>query len=153
MNSYLVMGDGSRHTIGNKDITVECFRCGVCCMRYRPKVTQEEIEKIAVELSLSEEEFIRKFVCTIPEKAISIIQNDEDHCPFLKIEETTNKATCTIHYCRPHACIDWQAGLFRTECQEGLNMLNPERTLLLPENIYSTPQEIKDFYKAISDNE
>lgn len=153
MSSCLIMEDGFQHTVGNEDMPIECFRCGICCVRYRPKVTQAEIERIAHELSLSKEEFILKFVRSIPEKAISIIQNDDDCCPFLRIEKKTNKATCIIHHCRPHACIYWQAGLSRTECREGLNILNPEKPILLTGDMYSTVQEVENFYSAISAGE
>ena len=153
MTAYLIMEDGTEHPIGNEDVPIECFRCGICCMLYRPKVTRDEIEKIAQELSLSTDEFITTFVRTIPEKNIMIIQNNADYCPFLRLEKKTHRATCLIHHCRPRACINWQAGLSRPECMEGLNKLSPEGIVLLPKDMYSSPDEINTLYSAVSNNE
>jgi hypothetical protein len=150
LSSCLIMEDGSEHTIGDEEIPLECFRCGVCCMLYRPKVNREEIARIAQELSIREKEFISKFVRTMPEKSISIIQTDTEYCPFLSLEKETLKATCLIHHCRPHACVNWQASLMRPECRDGLNKLFPSKTFLLPKDMCSSPEEMKKLYSAVS---
>ena len=102
---------------------IECFRCGVCCTRYRPKVTSEEIEHIAQELGIPTQVFISKYVRAIPEKGARILQNDEDKCPFLSRDKKTNKGTCTIYIFRPQACRNWLASLARPECREGIAKL------------------------------
>jgi Fe-S-cluster containining protein len=119
---------------------------------YRPKVTQDEIEQIARELALNSGEFSLKYVRVIPEKGISILQTDADHCPFLKMEEKTHQATCTIHKVRPHTCRNWQASLSQPECREGLNKLNPERAILLPQDMYSVTEEKNNLFSALSEN-
>ena len=135
-----------------EESSIECFRCGICCMLYRPKVSREEIERIAQELSMSKKEFVSKYVRTIPEKGISILQNNAEHCPFLSMENETQKATCIIHHFRPNACKNWQAGLSRPECREGLNKLNPKETILLPQDMYSVTEEMRHLFSALSDN-
>jgi hypothetical protein len=39
MQAYLIMQDGTEHKVGDGLSEIECFRCGVCCACYRPKVT------------------------------------------------------------------------------------------------------------------
>ncbi len=35
--------DGEEHEVGETPPPIECFRCGVCCMRYQPPLLPEEI--------------------------------------------------------------------------------------------------------------
>jgi Fe-S-cluster containining protein len=152
MHAYIIMEDGIQHRVGEDQVPIDCFRCGICCMLYRPKVTQDEIEQIAEALSLNIKEFALKYVRVIPEKGISILQTDTDRCPFLHIEEKTHQATCTIHSVRPHACRNWQASLSQPECREGLNKLYPAEAILLPQDMYSAAEEMKNLFSALSEN-
>jgi Fe-S-cluster containining protein len=144
------MEDGVQHGVGEDQIPIDCFRCGICCILYRPKVTHDEIEKIATELSIDSKEFASKYVRVIPEKGISILQTGVDHCPFLNMEEKTHKATCTIHSVRPKACRNWQASLSRPECGDGLKKLNPKDNILLPQDMYLATEEMNNLFSAFS---
>ena len=152
MRNYIVMEDGIQHEVDEDQIPIDCFRCGICCTLYRPRVTQYEIGRIAEELSINSGVFASKYIRFIPEKGISILQTDADHCPFLNMEDKTHRATCTIHSVRPHACRNWQASLSRPECRDGLNRLNPEGDILLPQDMYSAAEEMNNLFSAFSEN-
>lgn len=101
----------------------ECFRCGICCTRYRPKVTSEEIEYIAQQLGIPTQAFISKYVRAIPEKGARILYNGDSKCPFLSLDKESNRATCTIYSFRPQACRNWLPSLSRPECRQGATKL------------------------------
>lgn len=106
------------------EFVFDCFRCGVCCARYRPQVIPWEIEHIARELGISAQEFISKFVGATTEEGTSILDNGEDKCPFLSWDKETWKANCTIYPFRPQACINWVANPSCPECRDGMYLIN-----------------------------
>jgi len=96
---------------------IECFRCGICCTMYQPKITPGEAEALAAHLSLSLEDFISRYV--IITKIGFLLRQSRGRCVFLGCEGH-GKYTCTVYEARPAPCRDWQAGLSRRECMEGL---------------------------------
>ena len=84
MQGYLLMQGGTEHKVGESWPRIECFRCGICCVRYRPKVTSEEMERIAQKLSMSIDVFISAYVRAVPTKEAYILQSLADTCPFLR---------------------------------------------------------------------
>ena len=152
MQSYLLFHDGSQYAVGDDWVPIDCFRCGICCLRYRPKVSNEEITIIAAKLKVPLEDFLDKFVSTSPRSGEYILDDGGKQCPFLTWHDGTVRAECTIHPFRPRACRNWQASLSRIECQEGLQQLNPEEKIILPENIYLSHEEAQSLSSAIRRN-
>jgi Fe-S-cluster containining protein len=132
MRGYLCMQDGTEHKIGDGMPQIECFRCGICCVRYRPKVTSKEIKRISHKLGMSIDRFTSTYVRAVPIKEAYILQSSADTCPFLRWEENDPKAACSIHAFRPKACRNWTPSLSRPECREGLAKLKGGGGLLLP---------------------
>ena len=151
-HGYLIMQDGTEHKVGDSFSEIECFRCGVCCARYRPKVTLKEIEHIARKLRMSKEEFSTTYVTAVPTKDAYILQNAADACPFLRWDEKGAEATCSIHAFRPGACRNWAPGLSRPECREGLAKLKAGGELLLPRDMYKSGKNIERLSAAVRDN-
>jgi len=104
--------------VGRNSI-IDCFRCGICCTRYQPKLTPQEIRRIAKSLSLSTEDFLAQYVqiTTIG----YLLKQSAKGCIFLKWEE--GKTSCEIYHIRPKACRDWTASLSQPECRQGLARL------------------------------
>lgn len=136
--------------LGESWPAIECFRCGVCCARYRPRVTSEEMEHIAQELGIPTQVFISKYVRAIPQKGARVLQNDEDCCPFLSWDKDTNAGTCAIYAFRPQACRNWLASLSRPECREGLCKLGTADRNLLLDGLCSLRDEIERLCSALT---
>ena len=152
MQGHLMMQDGSEHRVGDSWTEIECFRCGVCCVRYRPKVTPGEMKRIARKLGISPDEFFSTYTRIVPTKDRYILQTSADTCPFLGWDEYGVKATCTIHSVRPKACRNWVASLSRPECQEGLAKMKAGGALLLPGDVYQSSKQIKRLSSVARDN-
>jgi len=152
MQGYLLMQDGTEHKIGDGLSEIECFRCGVCCARYRPKVTLKEIKRIARKLGMSVDAFTLAYVRDVPTKEAYILQNASDTCPFLRWNEKGAEATCSIHAFRPEACRNWMPSLSRPECKEGLTKLKVGSELLLPRDMYKSGKNIERLSAAVSDS-
>jgi len=152
VRGYLLMHDGAEHRIGKDWPEIECFRCGVCCVRYRPKVTKSEMQRIARKLGISTTEFFSKYVRVVPTKDGYILQGSTEGCPFLRWEEKGVRAACSIHSVRPKACRDWVPSLSRPECREGLGSLKDGGKLLLPEEVYHSKKAIKRLYSVLQDS-
>lgn len=149
MQGCLQSLDGSIHSFGNKLTPIECFRCGICCSRYRPPATPQEIELAAQHLLISTRQFISKYVIQVPYIGASIFDAQNGACPFLGWEHKIRKATCIIYPVRPKVCRDWQSDLSHPECQEGLASLGKIDCILLPQELYSSHEEIISFVRPL----
>jgi Fe-S-cluster containining protein len=152
MRGYLLMQDVTEHKVGDGLCEIECFRCGVCCARYRPKVTSKEMKRIARKLSMSIDAFSSTYVRAVPIKEAYILQNSADTCPFLRWDEKGAEATCSIHACRPEACRNWAPSLSRPECREGLAKLKAGGELLLPNDMYKSGKDRQRLSAAMRDS-
>ncbi len=142
MANLLIMLDGKRHIAGQKERPIDCFRCGICCQRYQPPVTDNEIKSISRRLGLTPDEFISRCTRRAPIKEGYLIRNTGRGCIFLAAD-VGGLTRCAIHAIRPRACRKWQAGLSRPECREGLARLKTKGKLLNPEDIYSSKAALK----------
>jgi len=149
MKGYLQMQDGTEHKVGDSWPQIECFRCGICCARYRPRVTLEEIGCIAEKLGISTDAFLSGYVRTVLEEGAYILQSTSETCPFLLWDKDGIKATCSIHSLRPKACRNWVPSLSRPECREGLARLRPSSELLLPSEMYPSRKAVKRLFAAV----
>jgi len=152
LHGYLILQDGTEHKVGDGLSEIECFRCGVCCARYRPKVTSREIKRIARKLGMSVDAFTSAYVRAVPTKEAYILQNASDTCPFLRWDEGSDKATCSVHALRPEACRNWTPSLSRPECREGLAKLKAGGELLPPHDMYKSSKDIERLSAAMGDS-
>ena len=98
-----------------------CFRCGVCCMKYSPRVTTAEAEHIADSLGVSLEVFLERYVDdSWFEPGYYLLDTQDGACIFLSESEDARIKFCRIHAIRPQVCREWQPRLDRKECLEGL---------------------------------
>ena len=96
--------------------SIDCFRCGLCCTRYQPRLTPREVERISKHLALPAEDFIARYAQVT---AIGyLLRQSAKGCVFLIWED--GQTTCGIYRVRPKACRDWTASLSQPECQQGL---------------------------------
>lgn len=103
----------------NPQTRIKCFRCGLCCTRFQPRLTPEEVKRIPDYLSLSAIDFIARYVqvTTIG----YLLRQSAMGCVFLRWDK--GKTACEIYRVRPKACRDWKASLSQPECQQGLAKL------------------------------
>ena len=148
MSGYCRMLNGSEYHVGESLPPIDCLRCGVCCTRYQPRLTPEEIETIAVGLSLSTNDFLSRYV---QQTTVGyLLRQSEGGCVFLTWDEDGARASCSIYAFRPESCRDWVPSLSRRECREGLLKLKARGKIMLPEELYTSLEAINRFYSAIA---
>lgn len=147
MSSYLKMLNGQEYKIGRMYPPTECFRCGICCMRFQPRLTPEEVQTLAKELGLTVSNFLSRYVQT--SKVGYLLRQREGGCIFLTREEGEVRAGCSIYPFRPEACRNWVPSLFRRECQEGLTELKSDNKIMLVDELYLLPEARDRFYSSL----
>jgi len=150
MSGYLRMLDGKEYRVGEALPAIECFRCGICCTRYQPPLTPEEVETLAKELGLSPSDFLSKYVQIMVTGYL--LRQTEKGCVFLKWEEGEANANCSIYPFRPEACRNWMPSLSRRECQEGLKKLKAKDKIILAHDLYTSPEAIERFYASLTED-
>ena len=144
------MLDGKEYRVGEALPAIECFRCGICCTRYQPPLTPEEVETLAKELGLSPSDFLSKYVQIMVTGYL--LRQTEKGCVFLKWEEGETTAHCSIYRFRPEACRNWMPSLSRRECQEGLKKLKAKDKIILAHDLYTSPEAIERFYASLTED-
>jgi len=98
-----------------------CFRCGICCTRYRVRLSLVEARRLADGLGLAWDDFLRQYIDRhYPGAQDFPIRQCNGACIFLKPAWDEKKADCLIHPFKPSACRQWTPSLFRHDCREGL---------------------------------
>ncbi len=121
------------------EVTVPCFRCGVCCTRYQPPVSLTEARSIAAAFGVSLDEFLDRYIDdSWPGSEYYLLDAHDEACVFLERSEGSKVTSCRIHPVRPRACREWAPSLSRKECQQGLTeywglTVGPEEELIGPE--------------------
>ncbi|MDO8567160.1 MAG: YkgJ family cysteine cluster protein [Dehalococcoidales bacterium] len=121
MSGYLHTADGKEYPVGQRQNPIECFRCGLCCMRHQPPVPPDEVGKIAAGLGMTPDDFLAKYGQLT--YVGYLLRQSQGSCVFLDWEKDGMKSSCRIHPFRPEACRNWQASLSRRECRDGLARL------------------------------
>ena len=119
---------------------IPCFRCGVCCTRYQPPLTDEDIDTLATALSMSTPDFLAEYALMVPIREGYLLKTTARGCVFL-VREAEGRASCTIHAFRPKACREWRPSLDKPECREGLAGLKSRGQILLPGEMFRSRQE------------
>lgn len=141
-------------TVEGQEVTITeqppipCFRCGICCTRYRPPLTTEDIDNIASALGISRSKCISKYAVKVPIKEGYLLKHTEKGCVFLA-RDGDGKARCTIHSSRPKACREWAPSLAKPECLEGLGRLKSKGHIMLLEEVFSSNEEKQQFHLSL----
>jgi hypothetical protein len=99
----------------------DCFRCGVCCVEYQPRLDLAEAGRIAHEMGMSLDEFLNKYADKRwPGTQSFLLRKRRGACVFLKHMLDSKQSVCIIHPFRPSSCRKWVADWHQRECQEGL---------------------------------
>lgn len=116
---------------GNKELNINCFRCGVCC-RYGCPMGTEEAEVISRHTGLSLSSFIENYDWFIsrsddihsPDELENYrtLRNDGG-CIFLEALPENHEVRCSIHTVRPPACQGYAPSLDREACRTGLKKM------------------------------
>jgi Fe-S-cluster containining protein len=143
MTGYLKTLDGREHPVEHPEQAIECFRCGVCCTRYQPRVDMVEIYALADGLRLSRDEVMSRYiqVTTVG----YLIRHGKKGCVFLRWEKNGTRATCRVHAFRPESCRAWTPGLSRRECRQGLAALQPVDRILTASELYPAAENWNKF--------
>ena len=149
MSGYLRMLDGKECHLAQPWPPIECFHCGICCTRYQPPLSDEDIETIAGKLGLSPSDFLSNYVQTTV--AGYLLRQTEKGCIFLEWDGE-NSANCGIYPFRPEACRNWVASLSRSECQEGLKRRKTRDKILPANDLYTAPQAIERLSASLTED-
>ena len=149
MTFYLRTLNGDEHRVGKTLPPIECFRCGLCCQCYQPQLSPEEADAIARGLGLSTAAFIARYVqmTTVG----YLLRQTARGCVFLTFEK--RRARCSIYQFRPDACRNWVASLSRRECREGLARLKAAGKLMLPKELFPSPEAAAKFYSSLNEGQ
>ncbi len=104
-----------------KQLSIPCFRCGVCCTRYQVRLSLVEARQIADELGFDWDKWIDGYVDQRwPGTDSFLLRHCNGACVFLERIEAGNMTRCLIQSFKPSACREWKPSLYRRDCQEGL---------------------------------
>ena len=104
-----------------KELSVLCFRCGVCCTRYQVRLSPVEARRIADELGLTWEEWVDRYTSQSWAGSDSfLLRRCNGACVFLERAKGSNITRCLTQPFKPSACRERNPSLYQRDCQEGL---------------------------------
>ena len=130
------------------DTYMPCFRCGICCTCYQAPLDARDIENIASVLGVSRPEFISRYALKVPIKEGYLLRKADSGCVFLSWDED-ERARCVIYPSRPQACREWQPGLSRPACLEGLGRLKTKGQLRQIDELLGSDDEKREFHLSL----
>jgi Fe-S-cluster containining protein len=139
---------GREETAVTEQTPIPCFRCGICCARYQPPLTTDDIGNIASALGISRSKLVSGYAVKVPTKEGYLLKHADNGCIFLAWGGD-GKARCSIYTSRPRACREWRASLSKPECLEGLAKLKSQGQMMLPEELFSSDKEQEEPYRAL----
>jgi Fe-S-cluster containining protein len=132
-----------------EQVPIPCLRCGICCTCYQPPLTIEDIDSIASTLGMSRSKYVSKYAHKAPIKEGYLLKYTKKGCVFLAWE-ADGRARCTIHESRPKACREWVPSLSKPECREGLARFKSDGQIMLPEELFKSPEERNELYVTLN---
>ena len=132
-----------------KELSIPCFRCGVCCTRYQVRLSLTEARQIANELCLTWDEWLDLYVDqSWPGTDSLLLRRCKGGCVFLEDIKGSNATRCIIQPVKPSSCRESRPSWYQRECQQGLAQrwgltVNPLG------QIEGSRQKLLDFYSFI----
>ena len=101
-------------------MSVLCFRCGVCCVRYHVQLSLAEARHIADSMGFTWEAWRERFTDPRwPGEDSLLLRHLNGQCVFVaRVSEKLIR--CLIQAFKPSPCKEWTADLNQPECREGL---------------------------------
>lgn len=128
---------------------IPCHRCGVCCERWQPLVSCEEVRRLAEYLEIGEATFLEGYTTCYPlDDAQRLLQQRNGACVFLRYEGE-GRSLCSVHPVRPDICRSWTASLDRRECVDGLGRFGASDMLIPMQVVYGARDERDAFMETI----
>jgi hypothetical protein len=138
--------DGGEFWLGARARPVPCFRCGLCCTDYLVKLSTQDIAQLARGLGIAKPALFRKYVKKTP--VGPVLRQNGRECVFLSREE--NGATgCSAYAFRPEVCRNYLPSLLRPDCQQGLQKVGKSGKVLLPVEMYLSPDSAAGLLECI----
>ena len=130
---------------------IPCFQCGVCCVRWQPLLSPEEIRRLSQDFGITPRTFKRRYTRPYPlRRGWHQLKTGAAGCVFLAYQGS--RALCTIHAVRPQVCRDWMPSLDKRECQEGLRSLNEQGVTRL-EELYAIAEDRRRFTDVLGESQ
>lgn len=139
--------DGKETTVAEQ-APVPCFRCGICCARYQPPLTNDDIDRIASAMEISRLKCIAKYAVKVPIKEGYLLRHAKEGCVFLAWD-ADRRARCTVYRARPKACREWTPSLAKPECTEGLARIKSKGRIVVPKELFSSSEERREFRQSL----
>jgi len=132
-----------------KELSIPCFRCGVCCTRYQVCLSLVEARQIADELGFAWDDWLDRYVDqSWPGVDSLLLRQCEGACVFLEHVEGSNMTHCLIQPFKPSSCREWKPGLYRRECREGL-VKYWQLTVSRSGQLGGAKEKLRDFHSFI----
>lgn len=134
--------------VPSPSLDIPCFQCGVCCVKWQPLLSPQQVRQLASDLGMAAQPFSRRYTRAYPlRRGWRQLKATETGCVFLGFKD--DRAFCTIYPVRPAVCRSWGASLSKGECQEGLRQLQPLSDLLPLESLYPDTADRERFTKVL----
>lgn len=127
---------------------IPCFQCGVCCIKWQPLLSPVEIRQLAAGLGVSVRTARRRYIRPYPlRRGWGMLTTGAVGCVFLRFE--AGRSFCSIYAVRPQVCRDWSAGLDKSECREGLELM-ASGPVLAPADLYPNATDRAELVTRVS---
>ena len=132
-----------------KELSIPCFRCGVCCTRYQVCLSLVEAQQIADKLGFAWDDWLDRYVDQgWPEVGSLLLRQCAGACVFLEPVEGSNMTHCLIQPFKPWSCREWEPSLYRRECREGL-VKYWQLTVSRSGQLVGAKEKLRDFHSFI----
>lgn len=119
-SGYLKTLDGEEYQLRGMT-PIECFRCGIRCQCYHPKITLGKAAEITQKLGMDTDRFLAEYVQKGSRSGELVSRGSHNGCTFLSWDED-GRARYEIYPFRLKACRHFVASLPRPQCREGLSV-------------------------------
>lgn len=77
---------------------IDCSQCANCCRVATVRISDRDIERLAHQMRISRQEFLRQYTTESEEEGRILLRSDTQGCVFL------DGKTCTVYEARPDTC-------------------------------------------------
>ncbi len=127
-----------------------CFRCGICCERWQPLLSDEDVARLAAWLRVTPAGFHERYTLPYPLSDERLLRQEQGACVFLRYDDSgpVRRSACAVHPVRPAVCRAWDAGLDKRACVQGLDRFAAADGCMALPVLYPDPAEQGAFLAA-----